>query len=204
MMGMTRIKAQSAMEFLMTYGWAILIISVVLGALFSLGVFSSASLTGTTCTASTGYLCKGVAFNVNGNLSFTFGQATGRAIYNVGMACAGTATSTGLPNPSPTSGPSAMVYLVSNGFPSSLASNPSNYGVLFGNTLSLANGQSIAVSALNCYGASGADLINLQIGASYSGGLWINYTLLNQAPAAGANPLLTSRIGTLTAKVTSS
>ena len=33
-------KAQSAMEYLMTYGWAILIIAVVLGALFELGVFS--------------------------------------------------------------------------------------------------------------------------------------------------------------------
>ena len=35
-----RIKAQSAMEYLMTYGWAILIIAVVLGALFELGVFN--------------------------------------------------------------------------------------------------------------------------------------------------------------------
>jgi hypothetical protein len=34
-------KAQSAMEYLMTYGWAILIISVVLGALFQLGVFNA-------------------------------------------------------------------------------------------------------------------------------------------------------------------
>jgi hypothetical protein len=30
-------KAQSAMEYLMTYGWAILIIAVVLAALFALG-----------------------------------------------------------------------------------------------------------------------------------------------------------------------
>ena len=36
-----RRKAQSAMEYLMTYGWAILIIAVVLGALFQLGVFNS-------------------------------------------------------------------------------------------------------------------------------------------------------------------
>ncbi len=34
------VKSQSAMEYLMTYGWAILIIAVVLGALFQLGVFS--------------------------------------------------------------------------------------------------------------------------------------------------------------------
>jgi len=36
-----RRKAQSAMEYLMTYGWAILIIAVVLGALFQLGVFNA-------------------------------------------------------------------------------------------------------------------------------------------------------------------
>jgi Concanavalin A-like lectin/glucanases superfamily len=35
---------QSAMEYLMTYGWAILIIAVVLGALFSLGVFNTSNL----------------------------------------------------------------------------------------------------------------------------------------------------------------
>jgi len=36
-------KAQSAMEYLMTYGWAILIIAVVLGALFQLGVFNASN-----------------------------------------------------------------------------------------------------------------------------------------------------------------
>ena len=34
-------KSQSAIEYLMTYGWAILIIAVVLSVLFQLGVFSS-------------------------------------------------------------------------------------------------------------------------------------------------------------------
>jgi hypothetical protein len=37
-------KLQSAMEYLMTYGWAILIIAVVLGVLFQMGVFNSSSL----------------------------------------------------------------------------------------------------------------------------------------------------------------
>jgi hypothetical protein len=37
------LKIQSAMEYLMTYGWAILVIAVVLGVLFQLGVFSSGS-----------------------------------------------------------------------------------------------------------------------------------------------------------------
>jgi hypothetical protein len=39
----TLFRLQSAMEYLMTYGWAILIIAVVLGVLFQLGVFSSSS-----------------------------------------------------------------------------------------------------------------------------------------------------------------
>ena len=38
------LKSQSAMEYLMTYGWAILIIAVVLGAIYSLGLFNGASL----------------------------------------------------------------------------------------------------------------------------------------------------------------
>ena len=37
-------RAQSAMEYLMTYGWAILIIAIVLGVLYYLGVFNSANL----------------------------------------------------------------------------------------------------------------------------------------------------------------
>ncbi len=37
-------KSQSAMEYLMTYGWAILIIAVVLIALFQLGVFNGSNL----------------------------------------------------------------------------------------------------------------------------------------------------------------
>ena len=36
-------KSQSAMEYLMTYGWAVLIIAIVLAALFDLGVFSGLS-----------------------------------------------------------------------------------------------------------------------------------------------------------------
>jgi hypothetical protein len=41
---MLKVRAQSAMEYLMTYGWAILIIAVVLGVLFQLGVFSGSAL----------------------------------------------------------------------------------------------------------------------------------------------------------------
>ena len=38
-------KAQSAMEYLMTYGWAILIVIIVAAALYALGVFTPATTT---------------------------------------------------------------------------------------------------------------------------------------------------------------
>ncbi len=43
-----KIKAQAAMEYLMTYGWAILIVVIVAAALYALGIFTPP--TGTICT----------------------------------------------------------------------------------------------------------------------------------------------------------
>ena len=75
---MKRHKAQSAMEYLMTYGWAILIIAVVLGALFSLGVFSGSNILGTACIAGSGYLCQiRYISHTNGYIWVTLGQNTG-------------------------------------------------------------------------------------------------------------------------------
>jgi hypothetical protein len=49
----TRRKAQSAMEYLMTYGWAILIVIIVAAALYALGVFNPATFAGRTATGFT-------------------------------------------------------------------------------------------------------------------------------------------------------
>ncbi|MCL5427882.1 MAG: hypothetical protein M1321_01745, partial [Candidatus Marsarchaeota archaeon] len=78
-------RAQSAMEYLMTYGWAILVIAVVLAALFALGVFNGSTLP-SACIAQSGFQCKITAFNGIGGLSATVGQATGQTWYNVKMA----------------------------------------------------------------------------------------------------------------------
>lgn len=68
-------KLQSAMEYLMTYGWAILIIAVVMVALFSLGILGGNPL-GTSCLASSGYICQTPILH---STTFTavIGQATG-------------------------------------------------------------------------------------------------------------------------------
>ncbi len=65
------------MEYLMTYGWAILIIAVVLGALYSLHVFSSASLLPQACIATAGYECSNpVLSGLSGTLTLSLGQFT--------------------------------------------------------------------------------------------------------------------------------
>ena len=43
-------KGQAAMEYLMTYGWAILIVIIVAAALYALGVFNPATWTGSRAT----------------------------------------------------------------------------------------------------------------------------------------------------------
>ena len=64
--GLPHEKSQSAMEYLMTYGWAILIIAVVLGALFSLGVFNSANFAPRAPTGSCKILRVAGTYNLEG------------------------------------------------------------------------------------------------------------------------------------------
>ena len=76
-------KAQSAMEYLMTYGWAILVIAVIITVLFALGLFNGVSAP-TSCVAQLGYTCANPSYTSN-VVSFTFGQSTGRYYYAVNV-----------------------------------------------------------------------------------------------------------------------
>jgi len=51
------IKAQAAMEFLMTYGWAILVVLVAIGALAYFGVLNPAQFLPSSCTITSGLGC---------------------------------------------------------------------------------------------------------------------------------------------------
>ena len=91
-MPLTSIRSQSAMEYLMTYGWSILIIAVVLAALFSLGVFNlGASSTPNVCLPITGWQCNNMVLYASNTLSFTVGQI-GQTIQLTGVACTATNT----------------------------------------------------------------------------------------------------------------
>lgn len=57
-------KAQAAMEFLMTYGWAILVVLVAIGALAYFGVLNPGKYLPSSCTVTPGISCED--FVVNG------------------------------------------------------------------------------------------------------------------------------------------
>ncbi|MCL5440417.1 MAG: hypothetical protein M1448_00840 [Candidatus Marsarchaeota archaeon] len=145
-----RAKAQSAMEYLMTYGWAILIIAVVLGALFSLGIFSGSSLLGTTCIASSGYLCQNpILLHGTNTIVVTLGQSTGQDWSNVYVAFV----------------------------PQGSASPTSISGLSYANTIlatgGLTSGQTVVFNLQDPSVASTA----VSPGTTAAGSLWVQYVL---------------------------
>ncbi len=68
-------KGQTALDFLMTYGWALLLIVLVIGALFALGVFDIGAFLGSRAT---GFAQVGVAAHRIDNAGALSVQLTNR------------------------------------------------------------------------------------------------------------------------------
>jgi hypothetical protein len=82
--GSARIRSQPAMEFLMTYGWSILIITVVVAALFQLGVFSPTNYTPKAQPGNCKVLRTGGFTNLEGTCSGVPPQSV--AVFNGGSS----------------------------------------------------------------------------------------------------------------------
>lgn len=80
-------KAQAAMEFLMTYGWAIVVIIAVVSILFYLGIFSPFDLASNNCAMPSGFSCYSFTVYQGGSLVLDIGQSTGRTILVNRVAC---------------------------------------------------------------------------------------------------------------------
>ncbi|MGC8669585.1 MAG: hypothetical protein ACP5TL_00315 [Candidatus Micrarchaeia archaeon] len=165
-------RAQSAMEYLMTYGWAILVIAIVLVALYYMGIFGSGgSFTTTSCIPSSGYMCSNPILH-NGNLNITLGEMTGTSWTNA-IFCfvpSGSTLNTTVSTVACTS-KTGTVYSGSNG-PTSVAS-----GQTMQESFNVGSGYATA-------------------GATIAGQVWAVYQI---SGAAGA-PVYATEIGTLTAK----
>lgn len=87
-----KFRGQAAMEFLMTYGWAILIMLIVIAVLFYLGLFSPQTNVPKACTLPAGLTCYDYFLTTEGNIYLDIGQAMGRDINVTGFGCGETAS----------------------------------------------------------------------------------------------------------------
>jgi hypothetical protein len=158
------------MEYLMTYGWAILIIAVVLAALFSLGVFNGAAALGTACIASSGYYCGQVTYShTTGLISLTIGQNTGQNWVTANMIF--------VPQGAPMS--AAGIPNVFAAPLTGVLAAPNQYDVI----LSWVSGEQITLNNAASGTASsdlspnlGAPVTTNPVGQSAAGTIWVAYT----------------------------
>ncbi len=85
-------RAQVSIDLLVSYGIAILVITIALYTVLQLGIFNS-RLAPEYCNATPSFSCDGVALTDNGVLTVIFSQTTGGTMYITGASCSGTQNS---------------------------------------------------------------------------------------------------------------
>lgn len=154
-------KGQTAMEYLMTYGWAILIIMVVLAVLFYLGVMRPPIPL--VCTFPAGFTCTTNKLSANsGSLTLEVGQATGKVINVTGVTCT-------MNNSATYTSTASIVY------------TPANFVILAsGNKAFIADnrtGGPVGINSVVCTNANNQAMgASATIGSQYNGKIYINYT----------------------------
>lgn len=149
------IRSQSAIEYLTTYGWAILIIAVVLVALFELGLFNPSSFVNTTCTFPAQFGCLSAILTASsGILNVTLQQATQSNINVTAIGCNNQDTV------------SNMVVISNTVSPGASSSN-----VL---TLTIGGAASFTVQ---CY--QNGSFVSVTPGSVYKGYVLVNYTTIS-------------------------
>jgi len=94
-------RSQTALEYLITYGWVILIITIALAALLALGVFNPSSIVSDTCTFPADFSCSSTTLSSNGLLSASIVQNTHSPINITGIACDASQSTTHMQSISP-------------------------------------------------------------------------------------------------------
>lgn len=84
-------KGQAAMEFLMTYGWAILVVLAAIGALAYFGVLSPDKFLPRKCTIEAGFSCVDFTVDSGGDVTLYVQNGLGFDASNVTVSVEGTA-----------------------------------------------------------------------------------------------------------------
>jgi len=102
-------KAQAAMEFLMTYGWAILVVLAAIAALAYFGVLSPDRFLPEKCTMPSGVACLDFTVAAGGDITISLQNAAGFDMESANISLTGI-TPTGLSCPT-----AAIIGSMANG-----------------------------------------------------------------------------------------
>ena len=86
-MGNKQAKAQAAVDFLASYGLALVLITIVIVIIYQVAI-ADRYVFSNSCTPSPGFSCGFYSINSNGILTLQISQATGGPIQAEGIACA--------------------------------------------------------------------------------------------------------------------
>lgn len=140
------VKAQSAMEYLLTYSWALMIAAGVIAALFLLGIFTPNTTAGTGCVLIVGFSCPNVYVTSLGVATINILQATPYPINVTAIGCNTNSTPVHMQIPL----------------------NPPS------NQISIQSGANYTFSSIQCY--AGGSAYSGSSGSEFTGYLIINYT----------------------------
>ena len=145
-------KGQAAMEYLMTYGWALLVIVIVIAILLIMNPFSAPQ----SCKFDqVGFACDNAVITAaNGNLLMGITNGNNNAINVSGVACTSVKSSTVPANPN-------------NVNPRIIVARQATFMI---------NSTSPVVAGIKCTGASST------VGADFSGKIWIFYKNVEDGP----------------------
>ena len=122
-------KAQAALDFLMTYGWALLIVVLVVGALFALGIFDIGTFMGNKTSGFTQIGVSGYKLDSAGTLTMKLKNLAGTNVNitqinaTLGTTTVGNASVFSLAN-----GKESAVFIVGN-FSTAVPTSGSSYSV---------------------------------------------------------------------------
>ncbi|MDP3742599.1 MAG: hypothetical protein Q8R15_04755 [Candidatus Micrarchaeota archaeon] len=87
-------RGQSALEYLMTYGWAILAVVIIAGALWYLGIFDPSRFAGEKqCGGFSAFTCQDQRMNTTGTLALVLNNKLGGAMTVTTAGCTPTSVS---------------------------------------------------------------------------------------------------------------
>ncbi|MEM0200890.1 MAG: hypothetical protein QXD23_00610 [Candidatus Micrarchaeaceae archaeon] len=156
-----QMKGQAAMDFMASYGIALIIIIVAVAVIYIIGN-SNNNIFQPSCVTYSGFSCGAFFINNTGVLNMSIAQNTGGDILIRGAACS-TAPSTN--GDSPAYG-NIGVY-------NSFYYYPNNE---FTNGINVNTGSSTSIE-LYCYNSQGVATRGAQ-GTQFSGYVWLNYTII--------------------------